>query len=439
MDPKRKLKAVEQKLTETADAIEAVWETARKEGRDVTDEERQDVAEHLKSMKSLKDQKAEHEEEIELRKSVHDLAGKIGPSEPDVRVKPGGDREDRIIKSIGEMFTESPEFKALQEQYKAAGRLSHGSGTGPVMLQKGTLLEGSQASPGTGGALAAPVPQVVPGVVETLFQPLTFADLLLSGQTNSNGLRYVVEGTATSGATGVAEGGLKPESTLGLSTRDEPVKKIATILPISEEMIDDAPAVQSYINGRLTLFVRIEEERQLLRGTSGGDQVQGILTSRGVPIYGGGTAAGNKAEQVFKAMNGLRGSAFVEPGWIVMHPSDWESIRLLKDTANQYYGGGPFLGPYGGPQGPVGASGQVNGALDSLWNKPVYVTATIGAGTALTGSTSAAQVWRKGGISVDASNSHNDYFQRNLVALRAEERLALAVYRPAAFTEIRLA
>jgi HK97 family phage major capsid protein len=439
MDPKRKLKAVEQKLTETADAIEAVWETARKEGRDVTDEERQDVAEHLKSMKSLKDQKAEHEEEIELRKSVHDLAGKIGPSEPDVRVKPGGDREDRIIKSIGEMFTESPEFKALQEQYKAAGRLSHGSGTGPVMLQKGTLLEGSQASPGTGGALAAPVPQVVPGVVETLFQPLTFADLLLSGQTNSNGLRYVVEGTATSGATGVAEGGLKPESTLGLSTRDEPVKKIATILPISEEMIDDAPAVQSYINGRLTLFVRIEEERQLLRGTSGGDQVQGILTSRGVPIYGGGTAAGNKAEQVFKAMNGLRGSAFVEPGWIVMHPSDWESIRLLKDTANQYYGGGPFLGPYGGPQGPIGASGQVNGALDSLWNKPVYVTATIGAGTALTGSTSAAQVWRKGGISVDASNSHNDYFQRNLVALRAEERLALAVYRPAAFTEIRLA
>jgi HK97 family phage major capsid protein len=355
------------------------------------------------------------------------------------RVKPGGDREDRLIKSIGEMFTESPEFKALQEQYKAAGRLSHGSGTGPVMLQKGTLLEGSQASPGTGGALAAPVPQVVPGVVETLFQPLTFADLLLSGQTNSNGLRYVVEGTATSGATGVAEGGLKPESTLGLSTRDEPVKKIATILPISEEMIDDAPAVQSYINGRLTLFVRIEEERQLLRGTSGGDQVQGILTSRGVPIYGGGTAAGNKAEQVFKAMNGLRGSAFVEPGWIVMHPSDWESIRLLKDTANQYYGGGPFLGPYGGPQGPIGASGQVNGALDSLWNKPVYVTATIGAGTALTGSTSAAQVWRKGGISVDASNSHNDYFQRNLVALRAEERLALAVYRPAAFTEIRLA
>ena len=92
------------------------------------------------------------------------------------------------------------------------------------------------------------------------------ADLLLSGQASTNSLRVVVEGTATSGAAGVAEAGLKPESTLGMTTTDEPVKKIATILPISEEMLEDAPAVQSYINGRLSLFVQIEEERQLLRG-----------------------------------------------------------------------------------------------------------------------------------------------------------------------------
>ena len=275
--------------------------------------------------------------------------------------------------------------------------------------------------------------------METLFQRLTIADLFLSGQVNGNTLRYVVEGTATSGAAGVAEAALKPESTLGLSTRDEPVKKIATILPISEEMLEDAPAVQSYINGRLSLFVRIEEERQLVRGTSGGNEVQGLLTSRSVPIYAGGTAAGTRAEQLFKAMNGMRGSAFVEPDWIVMNPADWEAIRLAKDTANQYYGGGPFLGPYGGPQGPVGASGQLTGANDNLWNKLVYVTGAVGAGTAVVGSQSRAQVFRRGGISVEATNSHSDYFQRNLVAIRAEERLALAVYRPAGFVEVRLA
>jgi HK97 family phage major capsid protein len=236
----------------------------------------------------------------------------------------------------------------------------------------------------------------------------------------------------------VAEGALKPESTLGLTTTDEPIKKIATVLAVSDEMLEDAPQIQAYINGRLSLFVRIEEERQLLRGTSGGNEVQGLLTSRNVPVYGGGTAAGNRAVQLFKAMNGMRGSTFVEPDWIIANPADWEAMRLLTDSAGQFMGGGPFMGQYGN-NGMISASGQASGAADSVWNKPVYVTAAVGAGTAIVGSRSSAQVWRKGGLSVEATNSHSDYFQRNLVAIRAEERLGLAVYRPTGFVEVRLA
>ena len=74
------------------------------------------------------------------------------------------------------------------------------------MQTKGTLLEGS-GSPGTGsGGGALPIPQVVPGVVQTLFQRLTVSGLVLEGQTSGNTIRYVNEGTATSGAAGVAEG-----------------------------------------------------------------------------------------------------------------------------------------------------------------------------------------------------------------------------------------
>jgi HK97 family phage major capsid protein len=135
----------------------------------------------------------------------------------------------------------------------------------------------------------------------------------------------------------------------------------------------------------------------------------------------------------------MRGSAFVEPDWIVIvNPTDWEAIRLAKDTANQYYGGGPFQGPYSGTGRNFDASNQISTATDSLWNKLVYVTGALGAGTAIVGSSSSAQVFRRGGISVEATNSHNDYFQRNLVAIRAEERLALAVYRPNGFVEVRI-
>ena len=143
--------------------------------------------------------------------------------------------------------------------------------------------------------------------------------------------------------------------------------------------------------------MRIEEERQIVRGTGTNDLVGIMGATRGINVYSGGTAAGNKAVQLFKAMNGQRGSALIEPDFIVINTTDWEAIRLLTDTAGQFFGGGPFLGPYGGPQGPIGASGQTTGAQDSIWGKPTIVTSVLGSGTALIGTSSAAQVWRRGG------------------------------------------
>ena len=442
----KEIKALDMARFEHAQAIKALYDKERDEDRKLSDDERLEVEEHIKAINVLDAEKEGAEANMKTLEHAEEIGRKLGPAVPSFDASVQSEPHDRIqqhmAKTLGDQFVDSAQYKkAITEFRDSGGRFREGFSTGAVALDmKGTLLEGA-GSPGsgTGGGLL-PVPQVVPGVVETLFQPLRFADLLLSGQASGNTVRYVVEGTATSGAAGVAEAGNKPESTLGISTKDEPIKKIATLLPIAEEMLEDAPAVQSYINGRLSLFVRIEEERQLFRGTASSAEVQGILTSRSVPVYAGGTAAGNKAVQLFKAMNGLRGSAFVEPEWIVMHPTDWEGIRLLADTSGQLFGGGPFFGPYGGPQGPASATGQISGAQDIIWGKPVYVTAAIGnAGTALVGTRAGAQVWRKGGVSVEATNSHSTYFALNLVAIRAEERLGLTVYRPGAYVQVNLA
>jgi len=181
---------------------------------------------------------------------------------------------------------------------------------------------------------------------------------LSSGQAITNTVRYAVECTATSGAAGVAEAGVKPESTFAFSTVAQPIKKVPTSLTGSEQLLEDAPAVSQFVSGQLGLFVRIESERQLLRGTQGGNEVQSLLTSRNVPVYAGGTAAGNKAVQLFKAMNGIRGSAFLEPHWKVLHPNDYQDIRLLTDTAGQFFGGGPFIGQYGNGADLAAAPGQ---------------------------------------------------------------------------------
>jgi HK97 family phage major capsid protein len=156
-----------------------------------------------------------------------------------------------------------------------------------------------------------------------------------------------------------------------------------------------------------------------------------------VPIYAGGTAAGNKAVQLFKAMNGMRGSAFVESEWIVMHPTDWQDIRLLTDTAGQLLGGGPFQGPYGNGTS-YSATGQLAGAADSLWNKPVYLSPAIGVGTALIGNSQSAQVWNRGGLRVESTNSHASNFTSDLSVVRAERRLALTCCRANGFVEARI-
>jgi HK97 family phage major capsid protein len=317
----------------------------------------------------------------------------------------GGGPGDLFIRSDGYKAVRSPDSRPQQW---TTGPVEVGS-MGPPLMLKGTLLETTTGGPG--GALTPP--DYTAGIQQILFRPLSVADLLATDQTTGSQLRYVVEGTATSAAAGVAEGGVKPESTLGLSETVEPVKKIATVLPISDELLEDAPNVQAYINGRLSLFVRIEEERQLLYGTSGGNEVTGILTRSGVQNHNatGGTAIAEIREMITKSR-----TSFLEPDGLLIHPNQWESIELYRSTTGEFQ-----VDPFkAGPR--------------TLWGLPVVVTNTIGAGTVLLGSfRQGARLYRRGGVSLEATNSHSDWFVRDITAIRAEQREALAVYRPASF------
>lgn len=424
---KRELRVVEDKIAETAAAAKAIIDQAADEDRSRTDDENAQIAAHTKTLETLKANKRDLEDQEAVEEEVSSAAKSIGRVESNgVTLQDGINSVSGTfqVKSVGEQFVESEGYKHLLGQIKNNNRSQQFS-TGKVEVKAGTLLEGGQ------GAGLIPVPQVIGGQVETLFQRLTIADVLPSGQASSNSLRYVVEGTATSGADTVSEGADKPASDLALSTVDEPVQKIATILTVSDEMLEDAQAVQSYINGRLSLFVKIAEEDQLIRGTGTPPDISGFY-DRSINTYARGTVD-NNAVALFKAINGTRGSSFLDVDHVFMHPTNWQTTRLLQDANNQFYGGGPFTGAYGN-------SGQVNTSQlsgDSIWNVPVTITTAVGAGTALLGSFGqAAQLFRRGGLTVEATNSHSDYFVKNLVAIRAEQREALAVYRPAAFTKV---
>jgi hypothetical protein len=76
-------------------------------------------------------------------------------------------------------------------------------------------------------------------------------------------------------------------------------------------------------------------------------------------------------------MMGTRGSAHLDQDAIVMHPDNWQTTRLLADSNGQLFGGGPFTGPYGGPQGPAPAAGVFS--TNTLWNVPVVLPDERGA------------------------------------------------------------
>jgi HK97 family phage major capsid protein len=228
------------------------------------------------------------------------------------------------------------------------------------------------------------------------------------------------ETTATNAAATVVEGAAKPESALIFDAATAPVRKIATWLPVTDEMLEDVPAIRSFIDQRLRLFVQLVEDDQLLNGDGVAPNILGLRNQSGMQADLA-RGADTNADAIRKQITLIAINSFLQPDGIAMHPSNWQTIELSKDANGQYYGMGPFAAP-----GPA-----------RLWGLPVASTLAMTAGVALPGAFGqGAQFFRKGGLRVDTSNSHNDFFTKNLTAIRAEERGALAVYRPGAFGEV---
>lgn len=367
-------------------------------------------AEIKKLADDIKD--AEHVEAA--RKSFLPAGDDKGPGAPADFTVPGGGAVE--VKSFGQQFVESDGYKSLTEK-GLKGQWTSGS-----IELKTLLAEGTAGVPGPGFA-AVQTPQVLPGIVAITLMPLTVADLMPNGQTVSPLLRYMVETSITNAAAATAEGATKPESAIALGVVDETLHKIPTILPVTDEMLEDFAQIRSYLDGRLSLFIAHAEEANLLTGDGTGSNLVGLMNRAGkqTTIVKGtapSVAGDNDMDAIYRQITAIRVGSFLEPDSVVIDPLGWQNIVLTKSAQGVYYAGGPFM----------------DSANPRLWGKKVVATPRMTALTALVGAfMQAAQVFRKGGITVEATNSHNDDFAKNITHIRAEERLLLAVYRPGAF------
>lgn len=325
-------------------------------------------------------------------------------------------------KTLGEQFVESAGYKASIVDGKVSidGKFT--------VDAKGFLFPAGRKATftTTSGGLDSTVNYVnTGGMIMVEQQRLTIRDLLAVGQTTMNSIPYIAETSFTNGADMVAEEGEKPEATLATEDRTAPVKKIAVLIKVTDEMFADFPMMRDYVDSRLRFMVLAKEEQQLLNGTGVGSQITGILQTSGIQTQAKG--GDTNADAIHKAITKIRATGFYEPDAIVIHPTDWQLLRLAKDTANQYYGGGPFTGPYG--------NGGIAG--ETYWGLKVVVTTAIAAGTALVGAFKlGAQIWQREGVKVETFTQNEDDVNFNRVTVRVEERLGLTVYRPLAFCTV---
>ncbi|WNO28721.1 major capsid protein [Microbacterium phage FlameThrower] len=394
MGPKEELKAIQAKLS-------AIVAGAKASGRELTDDEASTIEKDSARAVELKGIIERGEKNAKLMQAVADLGGvedSAAPAEPEAKqaaslgehfVKSGA--HEAFVKGQGQRTASAPEYKAATDTNTVGGN--------------GKVQYG--------------------GVYDTPLRRLTIANLLGQGSMNNTSLTYWVQGAVEGEPAAVAENGLKPSIHFNFSPVTEALSKIAVITKISDEAVSDVPYLVSVINSQLVGRLQVVEEDQILNGSGTAPNLRGILNRSGLQTHA--TAAGATDEDVFDAIFHAitmvsTGSAQETADGIVINPADYERLRLSKDGNGIYRAGGPFAG--GNP---------------GLWGVRTVVTPAIAQGTVLVGAFgTAAQLFRKGGIQVDSTNSDADDFKYNRVALRAEERILLAVYRPAAFVELTI-
>lgn len=318
-------------------------------------------------------------------------------------VNAGQRQEHDAPKSLGQLVAESESMQGVNSSFRGSRRVE-------VPRAAITSLEDS------GGALVAPDRR--PGVVAAPERRLTIRDLLAPGNTGSNSIEYVRETGFTNNAAPVSEGTDKPYSEIAFELDNAAVRTIAHMFKGSRQILDDAAALMSYINARGRYGLLLVEEGQLLYGNGTGANLHGIIPqAQAYAAPGGITVVGEqRIDRLRLALLQAELAEFPSNG-IVLNPIDWAAIELTKDGENRYIIASPK-----------------DATEARLWNRPVVATQAMVQDDFLTGAFNlGAQIFDRLMAEILVSTENDKDFEKNMVSIRAEERLAFAVYRPEAF------
>lgn len=408
-------------------------EVVEKDGREFTADEKALVEKTLDEVREI-------EVQLEKEKAEEALIERIAGAE---KMFAGGEqptsgaapRQPAQTQSIGQRFAGSEQWKSWLKQNAPNGHIpdsmkgisSPPVNVGDLGLFRKELLTG--VSDVSAGAL---VESERTGIYEPLGRyPLTLRQLISVRQTMSDTIEYVRQTaqvtqaaptqesniTTYSGATGEISGE-KPEATMRFVRVSETVKTIAVWIPATKRALSDAGQLRGLIDDELRSDAAEELEDQLLNGDGVGENFTGLANIANTLAQAFDTDIVMTAR---KAITNLLINGRQIPTAYLMNPQDWEGFDLSQDQQGRYYWGGPMA------QG-----------VRTLWGVPVAQSFFQTQGTSWLANWRKMVLWDREQAMISVSDSHADFFIRNMVAILCELRAAMGVIRPSAFVEIDL-
>ena len=264
--------------------------------------------------------------------------------------------------------------------------------------------------------------QYVPGIKYDPTRPIHVRQLLAQGSTSAEVVRFLKESAYDNGAAATAQGSTFGESDFDLSAVDANVQKIGTYFRISEEMLADTAQLTSYLAARAPEKLLNVEDTQLLYGNGTSPNISGIVTSGSTAFAAGAFAdsitAANQFDVLTVAINQL---ALVNyrPDYIMVNPTDFAKIVLLKSTTNEYLNEQYYAG-----------------LQPSFLGVPVVINTAVTAGTYLVGNFGlGTQMWIRENLSLEFFREDGTNVRDGFVTVRLQERIALTNYAPLAIVK----
>ncbi|MGW1134419.1 phage major capsid protein [Streptomyces griseoluteus] len=424
---------------------QAIAAKAEGEGRDFSDEERAQVTDHMTRAKEAKDGLEKAKASATMRQALADLGEGVELNEKSGERRTPSGLVVPDSGSLGESFVKSDAYRGLMATAPSGGFGAKARVQSTAAGYKSLVTGLSDTS---GGAFVQNDYRGLQVGLDQFQRPLRLRQVVSNGTTGSDTVEYVRVTSTTNNAAPVAEatssaaptapgtagalvnnagGGYKPESGLAVAKITTPVRTIAHWIPITKRALSDAAQIRTLIDSFLRYGLEEELEDQMISGDGTGENFQGLANVSGVQTQALDTTGTGADMQRLRTLRKAKTKVFTVgrsvPNAYLLNPADVEAIDLSVNGNADFYFGGP------------GAAGTAT----ALWGLQVIQTEAVPAGTGYVGDFRKAMLWDREQASITVTDSHADFFVRNLVAILAEMRAAFGVIQPSAFVKITLA